>query len=82
MVSGWKNDEMISFDEKDENGDGVVTPRLVDDRIEYPDSNPKLKLEVISTGGSDDALAKEKKTGTKLHTDMVKANCARSFLRL
>ena len=46
MVSGWKNDEMISFDEKDENGDGVVTPRLVDDRIEYPDSNPKLKLEV------------------------------------
>ena len=47
MVSGWNNDEIISIDEKDENGDGVVTPRLVDERIEYPNSHPKFKLEAL-----------------------------------
>ena len=49
MVSGWKKDEITPINEKDESGDGVVTPRLVDDRIEYPNSHPKLKLEVGST---------------------------------
>ena len=45
MENGWKIDG-LEHKIENEGGDGVVTPRLVDERIVYPNSDSKFTLEV------------------------------------
>ena len=70
----------MTLSENDENGDGATQTELVDNWMEYPnpDSN---QIEVVTTGESNDSLANEKKIGTKLHADVVRAELRVKFLR-
>ena len=64
-----------------EGGNGATYTRLVDEWTLDPNSNSRSKYEVFTTGASVDTLAMEKKTGKKLHTDMVKAELRAKFLK-
>ena len=44
MEHGWKN-EGLEPDIENEGGNGAAIPRLVDDRLVYPQSNSKTKSE-------------------------------------
>ena len=59
--------------EKEGGDDSVVTPELVDEGRNPPNSISVIKSKLFTTGKSEDFLAREKKIGTKLHMDAVKA---------
>ena len=79
MVIGWniltpesKNDEEVG---------SVGQAVLVDKRLEESNQDSNQIQLVITTGESIDSLAKEKKIGTKLHIDAVKAEQRVRFLK-
>ena len=74
-------DDLVTHVENEETDRVVKLTRLVDERTESPYSDSIPNTEVISTGVSKDALAKEKKTGKQLHTNMVKAELRAKFLK-
>ena len=71
----------LALDTEKEVGNRVVVSELVDDRMKHTKSISKLKSEVLTTGKSNDDLAREKKIGTKLHMDAVKAEQRVRLLR-
>ena len=79
MVSGKIRCLAQNF-EKEGGNDDRVDDRLVDVGNTTPKTNSKFTLEVLSTGASREALAKEEKTGLKLYMDTVKAEQRSKFL--
>ena len=79
MVFGWNIDDLAKH-ENDEGSDRATkTELVVDERIIYPIPNSILN-QVVTTGESKESLANEKKIGTKLHAEVVKAELRVKYL--
>ena len=81
MVQGWKNVELALKIENDERNPRVAETNLVDKRLEKPNQNSQSNQVVITTGEPLSSLAKEKKVGSKLHEDVVRAELRVKMLR-
>ena len=78
MESGWK---FGPNSYENEEIDGVTKAKLADERTESPISTSKTNTVVQTTGKSKDNLAMEKKIGSKLYVDMVKAELRVQLLK-
>ena len=72
----------LALDIEKEGGNREVEPELVDNGRQPPKSISNLQSEVLTTGKSNDNLAYEKKIGTMLHIDAVKAEQRVRFLSI
>ena len=81
MVLGWRNLVKTHSTENDEDCNGANNSELVvDEGTSIPLQNSKT-TQVVSTGSSQEFLAKEKKIGKKLHADVAKAELRVRYLR-
>ena len=80
MVYGKVVEKLAQIYENDEGGIVGGGSEPVDERTECPKSKPNSNI-MLTTGVSNDALAKDKRTGLILHTEAVKAEQRTKFLR-
>ena len=78
MVIGWK--EMTPRNENEVGVSSVGQTILVDERLGITNQNSKEIQVVTTTGESKDPLANEKRTGDKLHVEVVRAELRARYL--
>ena len=73
--------ELAPRTENDEESDRVTNTILVDKRLDDSNKSSNLTKVVKTTGDFSNSLANEKKIGSKLHEEVVRAELRVKFLR-
>ena len=79
--NGKVNADVAQISENDENCNGAAKTSPVVKRMENPKPNSDYIQVVTTTGESEDPLANEKRTGDKLHVEVVRAELRAKYLR-